>query len=76
MTLDHVRSKNQCQKGPHMTLIDSKETQNQPKVNNTQGTHASRTTKRRQKKNVNKRFQENGTRNHDETDDASQIKTK
>jgi hypothetical protein len=28
----------QRQKGRHMTLIDSKETQNQPQVNDTQGT--------------------------------------
>ncbi len=39
-------------------------------------THASRTTKRRQRKNVNKRFQSNGKLEHDVTDDASQIKAK
>ncbi len=54
-------------------LIDSKETQNQPQVNDTQGTqNPSRTTKRRQKKYVNKRFRRKGTRN----DDTSQIKSK
>jgi hypothetical protein len=37
---------------------------------------ASRTTKCRQKKNVNKRFQRNGNWNDDETDNASQIKAK
>jgi hypothetical protein len=39
-------------------------------------THASRTTKCRQRKNINKRFQSNGKPEHDVTDDASQIKAK
>ncbi len=42
-----------------MTLIHSKETQNHLQKDDTQGTYdASRTTKRRQKKNVNKCFSE------------------
>jgi hypothetical protein len=59
MTLNHVRSTKKRQKGRHTTLIDSKEMQNQPQVNDTQGTQTlPEQTKRRQKKNVNKRFQE------------------
>ncbi len=54
--IDHIKKK---RRQKLMTLIHSKETLNHLQKDDTQGTYdASRTTKRRQKKNVNKRFPE------------------
>ncbi len=53
----------------------NKETQSQPQVNDTQGTQTL-PERRRQEKNVNKRFQGNGEPDNDVTDDTNQIRTK
>ncbi len=55
----------------------SKETQNQPQANDTQGTHTLPELRNADReKNVNKRFQVNNEPEHKVTDDASQIKAK
>ncbi len=70
--IDHVRGT----KTSEMTYdAQSKETQNQPQTNDTQGTH---TLPERQnadrEKNVNKRFQDNDEPEHRVTDDTNRIK--
>jgi hypothetical protein len=62
-------------KGRHTTLTYSEETQIHSQENDTQGTQMlPEQSKRRQKKNINKCFQETANRNNDVTDNASQIK--
>jgi hypothetical protein len=58
-----------------MTLKHQYKNANSLASNDTQGTQTlPETTKRRQKKNVNKRFQETANRNNDITDDTSRIR--